>query len=259
MTVLGNAITGMLVTAPETLRARYRGITGTKLAVTLAATRPSGELNDPAVAVASALRDLARARQDATTRADNLEHQLNELLQANYPQVLAIYGAGTISAAKLVATAGANSSRIRNEAAFAALCGAAPIPASSGKTTRHRLNRGGDRRGNSALHRIALVRMQHDPTTQAYIARRTAEGKTKREILRCLKRAIARQAYRALTTTDPIPNQIDLKTIHTTRKITLASAAQAIDTWPARISDIEHHTRPLPELTKRYEQWLTTP
>lgn len=106
MTVLGNAITGILVTAPEALRARYGGITGSKLATTPAATRPTGSMTDPAVAVTSALRDLARARQDAAGRADKLEQQLDALLQAAYPRVLAIYEVGTISAAKLVATAG---------------------------------------------------------------------------------------------------------------------------------------------------------
>lgn len=108
--------------------------------------------------------------------------------------MLGLYGAGAIVAAQLVVTTGGNPERIPNEAAFAALCGAAPIPASSAKTTRHRLNRGGDRRGNAALHRIALVRLLYDARTRAYATRRTTEGKTPKEILRCLKRAIARES-----------------------------------------------------------------
>lgn len=137
-------------------------------------------------------------------------------------------------------------------------CGVAPIPASSGKTTRHRLNRGGDRRGNAALHRIALVRMSHDTTTQNYVARRTSEGKSKKEILRCLKRAIAREACRALTGSQtPATTSEDLRALRQSRHLTLTDAAKALNTWPARISDIERHTRPLPELTTRYKQWLT--
>lgn len=166
------------------------------------------------------------------------------------------HGVGTIVAAKLAVTAGGNPQRIRNEAAFAALCGAAPIPASSGRTTRHRLNRGGDRRGNSALHDIALVRMRHDPATKAYVARRTAEGKSTKEILRCLKRAIVREVYRAFTTKQATPNATDLRAIRRHKKITQTQVAQALNTQPSRISDIERNKRPMPELTKRYEHWL---
>ena len=92
-------------------------------------------------------------------------------------------------------TAGDNPGRLRSEAAFAALCGASPIPASSGKTTRHRLNRGGDRQANAALHRVVVVRLRWHPPTQAYLARRLAEGKTKAEIMRCLKRYVAREIH----------------------------------------------------------------
>ncbi|NUL49216.1 transposase [Cellulosimicrobium funkei] len=133
------------------------------------------------------------------------------------------------------------------------VCGAAPIPSSSGRTNRHRINRGGDRQANSVLHRIALVRMKNDPTTQAYVKRRTQEGKGTKEIMRCLKRAIAREVYRALTTPELRAPQDDLQAICTSRNITLTQAAEALHTWSARLSDIERKKRPLPELTNRYQ------
>ncbi len=256
-TIMANAITSVLVTAPETLRAKYRGMARDRQTRALAAARPrqADGITDIAAAV---LKDLAQTRIDTMGKAARIEDRMHRILTENYPRVLAIYGAGTISAAKLVATAGGNPERIRSEAAFAHLCGAAPIPASSGKTNRHRLNRGGDRRGNSALHRIALVRMQNDQKTRDYIARRTAEGMSIKEILRCLKRAIAREAYRALTDPTPLEPQIDLRALRRARKLTLTDAAQALGTWPARISDIERGRRPLPALRQRYEKWATT-
>jgi transposase len=121
---------------------------------------------------------------------------------AQAPELLALPGVGAVVAATVLLT-WSHPGRIRGEAAFAALAGTAPLPASSGNTRRHRLNRGGDRRLNRALYTVALVRMGHDSTTRAYVARRTAEGRTKREIMRSLKRYIARQLYRTLTATYP--------------------------------------------------------
>ncbi|MGW4825865.1 transposase, partial [Streptomyces sp. NPDC004227] len=109
--------------------------------------------------------------------------------------------------AQLLITAGDNPERLTSEASFAHLCAAAPIRASSGRTNRHRLNRGGDRRANHALHMIALVRMRYDTRTQHYVARRTAEGLSKKDILRCLKRFIAREVYQHLARPNPLTNQ----------------------------------------------------
>ncbi|HZJ09190.1 MAG TPA: IS110 family transposase, partial [Trueperaceae bacterium] len=183
-TRLINCITALLVTAPENVRAKYRGQATPTIIKRLAASRPGNQLDNPHTAVMHALQHLARSYQDAKDRADHLEQDLRTILTSHYPQVLAIYGAGPIVAAQLVITASGNPHRIRNEAAFATLCGAAPIPASSGRTNRHRLNRGGDRHANSALHRIALIRLQHDPRTQAYAARKIKEGKSKKDTLR---------------------------------------------------------------------------
>jgi transposase len=132
-----------------------------------------------------------------------LDGQLQVLVAAAAPTLLALPGVGVDTAGQLLVTAGDNPQRLRSEAAFAHLCGTAPIPASSGRTDRHRLNRGGDRRANHALWRIALVRMHCHPPTRAYVERRTKQGLSKLDILRCLKRYIAREIYQQLTSPPP--------------------------------------------------------
>jgi len=258
-TALGNSITSLLITAPEDVRSKYRRLSSLVLAQRLAVSRPNGELDSPATAITHALKQLAKARLDLKHRADELECQLRDILIRHYPQMLNIYGAGTIVAAQLVVTAGGNPQRIRNEAAFASLCGVAPIPASSGRTNRHRLNRGGDRRGNSALHRIAFVRLQRDERTKAYAERRMKEGKSRRDIMRCLKRAIAREAFRALTGKQtPDDQHKKLKALRKAKHLTQRQVADALGTHSSRISEIERQSRPLPELPRRYQEWLKT-
>ncbi len=115
------------------------------------------------------------------------------------PTLLAVNGVGADTAGQLLVSAGDNPDRLRSEAAFAMLCGVAPLPASSGRTHRYRLHRGGDRQANAALHRVVVCRLRWDPATQAYVERRTAEGKTKKEIIRCLKRYVAREIYPIFT------------------------------------------------------------
>jgi transposase len=130
----------------------------------------------------------------------DLDKLITQLVQEPAPGLLALDGAGIHGAIELLVVAGDNPERLRSEAGFAMLCGTSPIPASSGKTTRYRLNRGGDRRANSALHMIVVCRMRLDQRTNDYVNRRLAEDKSKREIIRCLKRYIARETYRTLTT-----------------------------------------------------------
>jgi transposase len=142
-----------------------------------------------------ALRALARRWQALQAEIDDLDAQLAPLISAVAPQLLALPGVGVDTAGQLLVTAGDNPERLTSEAKFARLCGAAPIPVSSGRTDRHRLHRGGDRLANNALWRIALVRMHCHQPTKDYVARRTSEGKTKPEILRCLKRYVAREVY----------------------------------------------------------------
>jgi transposase len=152
--------------------------------------------------IKGSLRDLARRWKALDDEIKALNRQIAAIVQATAPELLELKGVGTELAGQFLVTAGDNPERIHNEAAFAKLCGVAPQPASSGRTSgRHRLSRSGDRAANSALYIIAIVRMRHDPRTRAYVERRTAEGRTKREIIRCLKRYIAREIYKNLPAT----------------------------------------------------------
>lgn len=150
------------------------------------------------------MRCVARRHLRLSEEIAALDEQLDRLVAEAAPALVALRGVGTDTAASLLIAAGDNPERLKSEAAFAHLCGAAPVAASSGKTRRHRLNRGGNRDANRALYVIALGRMSWDERTRAYVARRTAEGKSKREIARCLKCFIAREVYRVLTS-PPMP------------------------------------------------------
>jgi len=160
--------------------------------------RPGADLTDPAVAVTTALRRLATRIQALNTEIAEADRELAPLVAAAAPRLVALMGVGPEVAGQLLVTAGDNPDRLRSEAAFAHLCGVAPLPASSGRTDRHRLNRGGDRAANCALYRIVLCRLRHDPATQAYAERRTKQGLSKPEIIRCLKRYVAREVYHTL-------------------------------------------------------------
>lgn len=193
----------LIVTAPDDLRTQLRGLPVKKLITTCATLRPDHtHAHDPATATMIALRCLARRHQQLTAEISDLDELLQPLVAAINPGLLAAYGLGPDTAGQLLVTAGENHDRLGSEAAFAMLCGAAPIPASSGKTHRHRLNRGGDRQANAALHRIAVVRLRWDPRTRDYMERRTKDGLSKKEIIRCLKRYIARELYRIITKND---------------------------------------------------------
>ena len=150
-----------------------------------------------------AMRSLARRYLELQAEITELLDHLDRLTNDIAPGLRAAVGVGPDTASALVIAVGDNTDRIRSERAFAALCGTNPIPASSGLTSRHRLNRGGNRQANAALHRIVLVRLQRHQPTKDYVARRTAEGRTKAEIMRCLKRYVARELYPLLPTTDP--------------------------------------------------------
>ena len=198
-------IHGILYGAPESLRAPLAGLTRAALVTRCAALRPArtGSLADPAHTAKTMLRRLARRVHDLDTEITEANTELDELIQATAPTLLAVIGVGTETAGQLLTTTGENPHRLHSEAALARLCGVAPIPAHSGTTTRHRLHRGGDRHANSAIHMIVINRLRWHQPTQAYLARRTTEGKTTKEIIRCLKRAITRELYTALTTDLP--------------------------------------------------------
>jgi transposase len=187
----------LVVTAPDQLRAQLRRLSLEQLVPVAAGLRP-GELVGPLAATKLALRTLARRHQSLSAELARLDHQIAKLTATTAPRLLARGGVGPQVATALLVAAGDNPARLRSDAAFAMLCGAAPIPASSGKVIRHRLNRGGDRQANNALWTIAVCRMSYDPRTIAYVQRRTQEGKSKLEIIRCLKRYIAREVHRDL-------------------------------------------------------------
>jgi transposase len=190
-----NQLQAMLVTAPEGLRRRLGGLP-TKELVTLAARfRPGAHPEDVEEATRSALRSVARRHQVLSEEIAALDVQLQRLVAEAAPELVLLPGVGTNHAATLLVLAGDNPERLRSEASFASLCGVSPVEASSGKVVRHRLNRGGNRDANRALHMICVVRMGSDRRTKRYVSRRTAEGKSKWEIMRCLKRYIAREIY----------------------------------------------------------------
>jgi transposase len=191
----------LIITAPDDLRERLRGLPVKELITTCANLRPDrAGAAAPATAAKIALRSLARRHQQLSAEITDLDELLDPLVAAICPSLVAANGVGTDVAGQLLVTAGENHHRLRSEAAFAMLCGVAPIPASSGKTNRHRLNHGGDRQANAALYRVALCRLRWDPRTHAYMERRTKEGLSKKEIIRCLKRYIARELYQIITT-----------------------------------------------------------
>lgn len=189
-----NALKSLVVTAPAELRDQLRGLSATQLVTTPARLRPSAETTTTA-ANKTTLRSLAGPCQALDAEHAELDAQLAELTAQASPKLVDTFGVGPDSAGALLVAAGDNPDRLRSEAAFAMLCGAAPVEASSGKTVRHRLNRGGDRQANAALYRIVIVRMRHHAPTRAYVERRTAQGLSKPEIIRCLKRYVAREIY----------------------------------------------------------------
>ncbi len=197
-TQAANQLHALVATAPDPLRAELRGLTAKALARRCARFRPGGTATVTA-ATRLSLRSIARRWLALDDEADQLYTELTELTAATAPNLMDLTGIGADTAAQLLITAGDNPHRLRSEAAFARLCGVAPIPASSGNTTRNRLHRGGDRQANAALHRAVIVRLRCDPETQTYTQRRLAQGKTKREIIRCLKRYLARRIHHELT------------------------------------------------------------
>lgn len=208
----------LIMTAPHALRAQLNDLDGTQLVTTCARLRSSrdaaptpspfakrapspGRLIDPTAATKRALASIAQRVQQFDTEITELDNDLDALITPLAPNLLNLQGVGLDVAGQLLVTAGDNPHRITTQAAFAHLCGVAPIPASSGKNQNNfRLNRGGDRAANAALYRIVICRLRWDPRTRAYVERRTKEGKSKKHIIRCLKRYIAREVYTAIQT-----------------------------------------------------------
>ena len=177
----------------------------------------------------------------AALAADALEEEIRGLIVEAYPALIGAEGVSAITAARLVVAAGSNPGRMKSEAAFSMLCGTSPIPASSGKTNgRHRLNRGGDRQANRAIHEIVRARMAFDGRTRAYIAKKMSGGKTKKEAIRCLCRFVAREMFRLMTgPQEPLPDGSELASRRKSLGLTQAMVADALGMAPGRLSRLE--------------------
>ena len=208
-TQAGNQLRALLLTAPDDLRGRLRGLTTRRLVAAACRLRPGGGAVTPEAATKLAMRSVARRHRMLSEEIAELDARIGELVAQAAPGLVSLPAVGVEAAATLLVLAGDNPERLRSEASFASLCGVAPIPASSGKVVRYRLNRGGNRDANRALHMVCVVRMK-EPRTREYVAKRTAEGKSKREIMRCLKRYVAREVYRELVRSSAAPICVEM-------------------------------------------------
>ena len=254
-TQAANQLHAVVVNAPEQVKHQLRDKPlSTKVRI-CAAFRPGAD-HTTVTYTKVALRHLARRHQTLTTEIRELNNQIIRLCARVNPALLAAAGVGSDAAAALLVTAGDNPHRLTSEASFAALCGASPVQASSGQIIRHRLNRGGDRQANNALWRIAITRMRTDQPTQEYVRKRQSDGKTRREIIRCLKRHIAREIYHLLTNPPPTPSGADLRCLRQNAHITLTQASAALQVHPTLLSKLErgqHHNQ---QLATTYQHWL---
>ncbi|OAM77452.1 IS110 family transposase [Devosia elaeis] len=188
----------LIINAPSDLRDTLDQIKGPITLIRhIAALRP-GNIMSPSASAKAAMRAIARRWLMLHEEIVEHEQELDRMVTERAPELMKSFGISTMTVAEMLIMVGDNPERIRSEAALAKMCGVCPIPASSGKTNRMRLNRGGNRQANAAIYRVAIVRMRDDDRTKTYAARRTAEGKTRREIVRCIKRYIIREIYRYL-------------------------------------------------------------
>jgi transposase len=257
MTRLAGQLDHLTITAPEAIRVDMTGLSALRRARKAAACRPSDSIGDVASATKTAMRTLARQWLGLREERARLREQIEQLTAQSNPALLEMPGVGPDTSAALLIAAGDNPARLRASAAFAALAGVSPIEASSGKKSGHRINRGGDRTANAALHRIVLVRMsrRHQPTMD-YIARRTAEGLSKRDIIRCLKRYVAREVYHALTHPEPTADISALRPRRNTLGIPMRTVAEHFQRPINAIARLERGQVRDAELAARYHAWL---
>ncbi|WP_218828801.1 IS110 family transposase [Rhodococcus sp. 06-235-1A] len=257
-TALTNSLRNIIVSAPPDLRDRLEPMTTGALLHHCSSFRiPAGAPADARLALRSTLRSLSRQILSQQRELDRLRSELTDLVRRVNPSLLAAPGVGVDSASTLLVTAGDNPERLYSEASFAALCGVSPIEASSGKHIRHRLNRGGDRQANNALWRIAMIRSTNDERTRAYVARRTIEGKSPREVRRCLKRHIAREIYSLLTDPKPVQGTDDLRPLRHRAGLSMQSCADHFAVSLTTISRTERAIKPNHDFAARYRDWLT--
>ena len=255
-TALLNQISGVLTSAPDEVRAKYRGMTSEARVKAMVVSRPSGDPADPVVATLMTLKRMGARHRFLSEEIDETDAALAAIVSTYAPELLDVNGVGTVVASQLLVTFGDNPERMSSEGAFAALAGVAPVPASSGKTRRHRLSRRGDRQANSSLYRIVVVRMSTDARTRAYAAKRTEDGLSKKDIIRCLKRYVAREIFHVMQNPRPAPLTNDLRTLRLELGLTQVIVAAALGTWPATISRIEHGKSRDREAIARYRTWV---
>ncbi len=257
-TQAGNQIRDLIVSASEELRGELGRLNLRGQVAWCARCRP-GASTDPKEATKRSLRLLARRHQALSAEVTELDQHIAEVCTEANPALLAADGVGPEVASALLIAAGDNPERMRSDATFAALCGVSPVEASSGKITRHRLNRGGNRDANNALWRIAMVRLaHHHPASDAYVQRRRQEGKSDRDILRCLKRYIAREMYHLLINPTDVPHAADLRQQRIAAGISLTAAAHHLCTTAMRLSRLERGVLHHADLATTYQHWLTT-
>ena len=252
-----NQIHAQLVTAPEAVRTDFRRYEGDKLLEVLARTRPArGATPDHVCRLC--LKRLSHRALDLAREITDIDTLLEHLTRQSNPALISAYGVGPVVAGTLLAALGDNPARVGTKAQFAALCGVAPIPASSGVRHRHRLSRGGDRQANAALHRIVLSRRRHkDPRTMAYFDKRRAEGLSDRDIVRCLKRHVANVVFALLTRPELSTSQGSLprqqrQALH----LAMTEVALELGVPYQRLRRLEMGERSDAELQNAYQIWL---
>ena len=255
-TALINTLRNVLLTGPDSLRQQLEAMPSATLFRHCSRLRVGNNVSDPAEATRATLRTLARQINELDTQLKEIRTRLTCLVTEANPELISAKGVGVDSASILLVAAGDNPERLRNEASFAALCGVSPIEASSGKNSRHRLNRGGNRQANNALWRIAMSRVQTDPRTKEYVARKRSEGRTPRHILRCLKRFIAREIYRILTDPHPITSVEDLRPKRVALGMSMQVTANHCGVAQGTISRLERGINVNYDLARHYRTWL---
>lgn len=257
-TQAGNQVRDLIVNLPQELRDELQPLSLDRQVDRCATWRCEAVLG-PLQATRQALGVLARRHQSLAVEIAELDEAIARICAEANPALLAADGIGPEVASALLVAAGDNPERMRNEASFAALCGVSPLQASSGKTTRHRLNRGGNRDANNALWRIAMVRLaHHHPASVNYQHRRRSEGKTDREILRCMKRYIAREVFQLLTKPDTVPRGDELRQLRIQHQVSLGVPAKHLHTSTMRLSRLERGVLHHRDLATTYHHWLAT-
>jgi transposase len=256
-TRVANQMHSIVIAGPEVLRSSLLELTAEERAHVCARFRP-GVLCDSTQGTKAALKTLGIQYEQLSSHLDWLRQQIDDLvIQANVALVSAS-GVGVDVASILLVAAGDNPERLKSESAFAALCGVSPVNASSGKRTRRRLNRGGNRQANHALWRIVLVRLSNDEATRSYMKRRIAEGKSRREVVRCLKRYVAREIFTLLTNPPAVHRGGELRQLRTDMKLSIKDAADGVGVTRQKLLAVEHERQFDATFSARYFDWLNS-